>query len=354
MAAPAVVGGGVPAAIAAAPPFALTPALADNAVIDYTTSEGKKLWREASDKLPIGEFNGKNPHTLLRDLDQRAKTQGWQTILTVTVAGTDYYLPRKHGAVTMAQVRTHSDVYMAGVQDRRTQNSCAMAECLYKSIDSTLRIQVSNNPDAYEYVIGGVRVSDGPLFLMAILSHCTIRTRSSATNVRIQLTKLDDYMRSEIMTSGDISSFNNYVRELVNQLASLTQNMDANDLLIHLFDGYKACPDFDFAKFMEGKQERIMYLNDPDHTLEDVMQLAEQYYADRVAKGLWAKPSRDQEQLITLQAQLKTLSSNKGKKGSEDKQNTKMAKARRTGARTSVTSPLRPGSGLLPPLVNPK
>ncbi len=320
----AVPGAAAAANAAAAPPppiipFALTPALADDAVINYATSEGKKLWKEASEQLPIGEFDGLNPHILLRDLDQRAKTQGWQNILTITVGANAYYLPRQHGALTMAQVRAHSDTYMVGVQDRQTQNSLAMAECLYKSIDKVLRMKVTNAPENYEYVINGQRVSDGPLFLMAILSHCAFKTQSTATNVRIQLTRLHEYMKSDIMKSGDIISFNTYVNNLRSQLASLNQTMDENDLLIHVIDGYKASPDFVFATFMAQKHERIMYFNDPDNTIESIMQLAEQFYTDRISKGTWTKPTSDQEKIVVLEGQIRSMSKNKKK----DKQNKK-------------------------------
>jgi len=298
-------------------PFALTPALADDAVINYTTSEGKKLWKEASDQLPIGEFDGLNPQTLLRDLDQRAKTQGWQNILTVTVGTTQYYLPRQHGALTMAHVRAHSDTYMIGVQDRRTQNSLAMAECLYKSIDKVLRMKVTNVPDNYEYVINGHRVSDGPLFLMAILSHCAFKTMSTATNVRIQLARLHEYMRSDAMKAGDIIAFNTYINSLRNQLASLNQTMDNNDLLLHVLDGYKASTDSAFSAFMAQKHERIMYFSDPDNTIESVMQLAEQFYTDRVSKGTWARPSGEQEKIVVLEAQIRSMSNQK--KGGKNK-----------------------------------
>lgn len=300
-------------------PFALTPALADDAVINYATSEGKKLWKEATEVLPLGEFDGKNPNNLLSDLDQRAKTQGWLNVLTVTVAGINHYLPRQYGGLTMVQVRAHADVYMTGMPDRLTQNSLALAECLYKSIDQTLRAKVNNNPALYEYVINGNRVNDGPLLLMTILSHCQIKTKSTATNVRIQLTKLDQYMRSDIMRSGDITSFNTYVRELVNQLARLNETMNESDILIHLIDGYKASPDSTFATFMATKHERIMYFEDPDNTVEAIMQLAEQFYTDRVSKGEWAKPSGDQEKIVVLESQIRNLSSSKNKKNSKDK-----------------------------------
>ena len=325
-----------PGAAGGAPPppiFALTPALADDAVINYTTSEGKKLWKEATEVLPIGEFDGKNPYNLLSDLDQRAKMQGWQNILTVNIGANNYYLPRQYGALTMAQVRTHADTYMVGVTDRRTQNSLAIAECLYKSIDQTLRSKVNNNPALYEYVINNNRVSDGPLLLMTILSHCKINTKSTATQVRIQLTKLAEYMRSDIMRSGDIGSFNNHVRDLRNQLAALNKDMGEQDLLVHVIDGYKASPDSKFAEFMAHKHERILYFGEAGD-LELVMQLAEQFYTDRITSGEWAKPSVNQEKIVILEAQIKNLSSS-----SKDKKNSKNKKGKGKGKKNGKGKP---------------
>ena len=126
-------------------------------------------------------------------------------------------------------------------------------------------------------------------------------------------------MRSDAMKSGDITSFNNYVHDLINKLATLNQTMNDNDLLIHLFDGYKASSDAAFATFMAQKQERIMYFANPVNSLDEIMQLAEQVYTDQVSKGEWAKPSGDQEKLVILESQVKNLTSAKHKKGSKNK-----------------------------------
>jgi hypothetical protein len=121
------------------------------------------------------------------------------------------------------------------------------------------------------------------------------------------------------MSSNDIVAFNGHVRDLRKQLALCNQTMDDNDLLIHLIDGYKAAKDSAFCTCMSQKQERIMYFNDPANSIDEVMELAEQVYTDRINRGDWARPSRDQEKIVVLEAQLKSLSvkPNKGKKGKD-------------------------------------
>ena len=65
-------------------PFSLTPAQADNEVIIYTSSEGKKLFISATVKLNI-EFDG-NPANLkifLESLRHRARTSNWLKIMSI-------------------------------------------------------------------------------------------------------------------------------------------------------------------------------------------------------------------------------------------------------------------------------
>jgi len=311
----------VPAAVAA---FAYTPALANNLVIDYSTSEGKKLYEAAIKELPIGKFDGKNPHTLLRALDVRAKEQGWRDLLTITIGAVDYYLPRQHGIVTPAQVRAHSDIYMIGAPDRRTQNSLAMSKCLMNSIDTDLTMKVTDNSALYEYAIHNMLLADGPLLLMVILSHCTIQTRSTATNVRRQLTKLDDYMKSDAMKDGNIINFHTYVRNLKSQLVSLSENMSDDDLRIYLFDAYAVAPDPAFVEFMARKNQNIMYMNDVDQTIESIMQIANQFYTDSVTMGKWAKGTSETERLVVLEAHMRSSKSNKpATKGNKKKKGKK-------------------------------
>jgi len=208
-----------------------------------------------------------------------------------------------------------------------------MSKCLMNSIDTDLTMKVTDNSTLFEYAINHLLLADGPLLLMVILSHCTIQTKASATNVRRQLTKLDDYMKSEAMKDGNIVNFHDHVRNLKSQLVSLSENMSDDDLRIYLFDAYAAAPDPAFVDFMARKNENIMYMDDGDQTIESIMQMANQFYTDCVNRGKWAKGTSEAERLVVLEAHMRQSSSGdnepslkhnkndkKGKKKGKDKE----------------------------------
>ncbi len=108
------------AAAAAAPPFALTPALTNNAVIDYTTSEGIKIYKaatyslygkeeEAFDCLPDGL------HDFLSLLKVRADNNGWNnSILAIpddiqNPLGDAKDFLTSYGDITMEHLREHAE-----------------------------------------------------------------------------------------------------------------------------------------------------------------------------------------------------------------------------------------------------
>jgi hypothetical protein len=69
------------------------------------------------------------------------------------------------------------------------------------------------------------------------------------------------------LAEGNISNFNERVRTLINELQSVGQSMNNEDLLINLMKGYKAAPDKLFVRQMQEKHNRIMYYNGPDSIL---------------------------------------------------------------------------------------
>jgi hypothetical protein len=60
----------------------------------------------------------------------------------------------------------------------------------------------------------------------------------------------------------------------VNELASVGQSVNNEDLLINL---YEAAPDTPFVCQMQDKRTRIMYYNDADRKMEPIMRFAEQF-----------------------------------------------------------------------------
>jgi hypothetical protein len=80
---------------------------------------------------------------------------------------------------------------------------------------------------------------DGACFLRAILQHLYINTPSTAYFRRSQLSNLLAIMK---LAEGNISNFNERIRILLNELASVGQVMNNKDLLFNLMKEYEAAP----------------------------------------------------------------------------------------------------------------
>ena len=59
-------------------------------------------------------------------------------------------------------------VYLA-VQDRHSQNSDMMLQCLRESINDETHAKVANTPDDYTFEINGETEEDSPCFLKAVI-----------------------------------------------------------------------------------------------------------------------------------------------------------------------------------------
>jgi hypothetical protein len=124
-------------------PFALSPALAVTGVIDYTTTAGAKIWKAAIYPLK-DEFdaNAANLKTFLDQLNDQSKQFGWEDILTIPVGQNETKnLISSYGEVTLAQVRTHAQTYVAA-QDCRAQASQQMFHCIMSTLTSTAEAKV--------------------------------------------------------------------------------------------------------------------------------------------------------------------------------------------------------------------
>ena len=106
--------------------------------------------------------------------------------------------------------------------------------------------------------------------------------------------------------------------------------MNNEDLLINLMKGYEAAPDKLFVKQMQDKHNRIMYYNDPDRDMEQIIRFAEHFWTDRTNNSAWGKPSHEEQQLLALTAQIKNFKPNNGStwKQSPSKSTTSSAPSR--------------------------
>ena len=88
---------------------ALSPAHTNEEVINYSTSDGMKLYSASISPLPIKDFegNGTDTQTWINDLIERSEAMNWMFILTVVINGIGFFIPRCL-TLTIQQVKTHS------------------------------------------------------------------------------------------------------------------------------------------------------------------------------------------------------------------------------------------------------
>ena len=100
----------------------------------------------------------------------------------------------------------------------------------------------------------------------------------------------------------DVESFNDYVREQTARLSARGES--STDIMDNLFIGYLACSDQRFVSYVERIQQD--WQDDPASTLtyEMLMTKMESHYQTRILAGNWKAVTKEQEQIIALQAKI--------------------------------------------------
>jgi hypothetical protein len=137
-------------------PFALTPARANQDVIDLTKTNGIKLYKAITTPLDI-KFDGSS-NKLLQFLDnvgQKASNYGWNDAL-LSISNQDAINPqnhnllRHHRMLSLENVRAHASTYVQ-TQTRLAQDSSMMYEFLRDSLTSGACARLST--DAGKYLV---------------------------------------------------------------------------------------------------------------------------------------------------------------------------------------------------------
>jgi len=116
--------------------FALTPGQAGDAIIDYTSATGIKIYKNATAPLETKhDLSAEKLQNFLDSLEQRAIDHDWEAILDIPNEDEETYthLIRKHGSLSLKQVRAHAETYVRN-NTRATQDSQQMASCILKSL----------------------------------------------------------------------------------------------------------------------------------------------------------------------------------------------------------------------------
>jgi hypothetical protein len=281
--------------------FALTPALANQEILDYNTPTGTKLFKSATEKLAI-EFDcdSENLPLFLAQLRDRAAVYDWLALLLVPKDGNEEMtkdLIESYGELSYDDVRRHAQAYV-NTETRSAQDSVMLYLCVMATLSETGQKKVRSRGLTYPFMSGDKGV--GTLLLKVVIMVSHVDTRATVTQVRTKLSSLDKTMRD---MDSDIDKFNDHVMTLATKLQS--RGEATQDLLVNLFKGYKACKDAEFVEYIKKKED--LYEEGGDVTYEQLMDWALNKYRARVESEQWCQRTTEEETIIALQAQVKKL-----------------------------------------------
>ena len=301
---------------AQAVPFALTPALVDLGVINYTTAEGKKLYSKATQSLyssTVDYYDGKAEKlsAFLFKLKTRSQEYGWLEggILEVDVgtvaAPVVVNMLDNYGEISLAQVQAHAGTYVAQ-QNRAAQDSMMLFQCIMQSLTTECLDNVRNKAAAY--TINGI--PSGTSLVWLLIQEARMDTNATIKRITGQIANLPEYMQR---VKSDVAKFNLHVEDLVAQLAA--RGLTSNELLINLFQAYQMCEDEVFKRYIEAKENQ--YDDGLAMTETELMQVALTKYQTRVDGGEWQVLTAEQEKIVTLEARLKRQEQQRNKTGNQ-------------------------------------
>ena len=287
--------------VTASIPFALAPALVNNTIMDYSTSEGSKLYKAAITKLSSETQYGCDPTNLkvfLALLKARAQTTGWAAILEIPAdAGKD---PNAHllnivdhyGERTLEQVRNTVKVYV-NTKSRAAQDSAQLYHCLLNSL-STEGLSKMLICDS-DYTVDGT--PSGALFLKVLIRESHIDTNATTRHIREKLGSLYEHLAS---VGYDIVKMNDYTKGLLLSLKARGETTE--DLIANLFKAYKSVPDKNFARYIQAKEDEYDKggIKDP----EQLMMRASNKYRTLVEDKVWNAPTEEDNKILALQARI--------------------------------------------------
>ncbi len=300
---------------AAATGFALTPGIAagDN-LINFSTKNGLVLYKAGIEPLPTA-FDLKAEQVVIfeKELANKVSSMGWnkgaQNITTYkNQDGCTIDLISEYGQINHQTLKTACEnfVMQTGIrgQQRAAQNNKHMWRCINDSITKQAKAKVLSYRDDYEINNNGVKKIAAPLLYKTIMRLATLDSNATNRQLRANLRKLTSYAISE---NGNTDKIHTYFDQNFTQLKARRQNVD--DVHSILFKAYLAIPDAEFNTYMRclhddwmdqvGEMKNIKF--------EQLMQCAKAKYNLLVLMGKWGTKTKEQEEIITLKAQLEGM-----------------------------------------------
>jgi hypothetical protein len=296
---------GQAAAVAGAPTvFAETLAKINaNAIIDYSTAAGIKLYNTASAKLPVTfDITSQTANLFCDPLTDRANKSGWYTgegnILMIPDSLTmNRDLIKEYCRLSLDDIKAHVSTYITG-NSRRTQNSAQMLSCIKELLSDAGKLKILSEVDKW-------KVDDkesGVLLFKVIMQKAMVDARATSSFFRENLTSLVDSYITTI--DSNIELFNQYVN--INRAGLQAHGEKTDDLIINLFKAYLNVTDQHFVEYMKKKKDDY----DEGTTVlepETLMTHALNKYHILVQEHKWKSMSPQDEQLVALKAQYEQL-----------------------------------------------
>jgi DNA-binding transcriptional regulator YiaG len=297
-------------------PFALVPGRALIAPLDFSKSDDRKTFRNATTGL-TSKFNMKeeNLRSFLERVLEHVQNYDWQDIVQVPDGlGVARNLLTHYGQVTKEHVRAHAQGYV-GTETRNAQNSIMLHQFLANSLtDEAHLIMISMKE---ENTINNESV--GALYLKVLIGRSSIDTRAKVLLLRESISHLYVKMAE---VKGNVRDFNQYVSEQVAALAGRGHTVD--ELVTHLFIAYSEVPDENFTRYIDSLRNR--YDDEAeDYTATQLMALAVNKYNLLVQREALRSTDEKVERIVALETQIqsgkgkgKGRSNKRGKKGDHD------------------------------------
>mmetsp|Transcript_7129 Transcript_7129/g.13507 ORF Transcript_7129/g.13507 Transcript_7129/m.13507 type:complete len:269 (-) Transcript_7129:52-858(-) len=156
--------------------------------------------------------------------------------------------------------------------------------------------------DESEYTVQGTKIA--ALYLLRIFKKCEIGTSATIALIRSDLQNLDKLITE---CKSDIRTFNSKVKTMVQKLRCYGEPV--HDLIHSLFKAYDAVKDSEFVRTIRDERKAFILGQRKDLTTDG---LAESLYNIYVEDKSWMQHTDHLEQIVALQAEIKTLKSNRG------------------------------------------
>jgi hypothetical protein len=296
----------------AANAFSLAPALANGGVIDYSTSEGIKIYGAATSSLvedPLFDCDSEGLSHFLGKVGIRAQTNGWNgSIFAVPVdiadpLGDTHDFLTNYGVMSLSHIREHALTYV-GTQSRAAQDSMQLGIAIMKSVSVAGFNKLTIRAEDYTVL----DLISGVALLKIVIGVSHIDTHATTSFIRGELSSLDLYVPK---IRFDIGVLNNHIRTLMKSLRARGET--TYDLLSFLFKALEAVPDPEFKVWVTAKkseyEEGRRMVDGELLTAESLMVLAENKYKGLVQLKKWTIPTVEDDKLVALEAEVSKLQS---------------------------------------------